>query len=216
MIISHKHQFIFIKTRKTAGTSLEVALERHCGPDDIVTPIWPAVATHRPRNFSNLRNHSTAAEAKSYLSESEWDSYFKIAFDRNPWDKVVSMYWWRVHTGHYSGDITEFIIQGDGIHFGDILLPTDYAMYTENNRPVVDYLGRFESLQHDYLEICDRIGIKHYPLTSEKSAIRRSSDHYSRYYNQDTQEIVHRNFSREIELFGYQFEASGITVTARP
>lgn len=39
MIVSHKHRFIFIKTQKTAGTSVEVALSKICGPDDILTPI---------------------------------------------------------------------------------------------------------------------------------------------------------------------------------
>lgn len=37
MIISHQHRFIFLKTRKTAGTSIELALSRFCGPDDIIT-----------------------------------------------------------------------------------------------------------------------------------------------------------------------------------
>ena len=39
MIVSHRHRFIFIKTRKTAGTSIEIALSAHCGPDDIMSPI---------------------------------------------------------------------------------------------------------------------------------------------------------------------------------
>ena len=39
MIISHKYRFIFIKLRKTAGTSLEIALSGICGKDDIITPI---------------------------------------------------------------------------------------------------------------------------------------------------------------------------------
>ena len=41
MIASHAHRFVFVKTRKTAGTSLEIALSRHCGPADIVTRISP-------------------------------------------------------------------------------------------------------------------------------------------------------------------------------
>lgn len=38
MIISHRHKFIFIKTRKTAGTSVEYALAAICGEDDVLTP----------------------------------------------------------------------------------------------------------------------------------------------------------------------------------
>jgi hypothetical protein len=39
MIVSHSRKFIFIKTRKVAGTSLEMVLTRYCGPDDIVTEL---------------------------------------------------------------------------------------------------------------------------------------------------------------------------------
>ena len=39
MIISHKYKFIFLKTTKTAGTSVEISLSRFCGDDDIITPI---------------------------------------------------------------------------------------------------------------------------------------------------------------------------------
>jgi hypothetical protein len=34
MIISLARKFIFIKTLKTGGTSLEEVLRRHCGKDD--------------------------------------------------------------------------------------------------------------------------------------------------------------------------------------
>ncbi len=58
MIISHRHKFIFIKTRKTAGTSVEIALSRHCGPEDVLTPTTPADETFRqdlgiyPRHYA--------------------------------------------------------------------------------------------------------------------------------------------------------------------
>jgi hypothetical protein len=39
VIISHRHRFIFIKTEKTAGTSIELALARICGPDDVISPV---------------------------------------------------------------------------------------------------------------------------------------------------------------------------------
>ena len=39
MIISHKYKYIFLKTNKTAGTSIEIALSKHCDHNDIITPI---------------------------------------------------------------------------------------------------------------------------------------------------------------------------------
>lgn len=39
LLLSHEYGFIFIKTRKTAGTSIEIALSRTMGRMDIVTPI---------------------------------------------------------------------------------------------------------------------------------------------------------------------------------
>jgi len=39
MIICHRHRFIFIKTRKTAGSSVEIALSRFCREGDLVTPL---------------------------------------------------------------------------------------------------------------------------------------------------------------------------------
>lgn len=39
MIASFRHRFVFLKTRKTAGTSVEIALSQLCGPEDVVAPI---------------------------------------------------------------------------------------------------------------------------------------------------------------------------------
>ncbi len=39
MIVSHSRRFVFIKTRKTAGSSLEIALSRFCDSGDVITPL---------------------------------------------------------------------------------------------------------------------------------------------------------------------------------
>ena len=51
MIISHRYKFIFIKTHKTAGSSMEMALGPLCGPEDIITSMETNEGTGIPRNY---------------------------------------------------------------------------------------------------------------------------------------------------------------------
>ncbi len=58
MIISHSRRFVFVKTKKTAGTSIELFLAPFCDDGDVVTPISPEdeAPDHRPRNFRGFFN----------------------------------------------------------------------------------------------------------------------------------------------------------------
>jgi hypothetical protein len=72
MIVSHKHKFVFIKTRKTAGTSVEVALSKHCGPDDIITPIREederkAYGGKGPQNYRRSLLHYSIADWRRFI-----------------------------------------------------------------------------------------------------------------------------------------------------
>src|SRR4026208_1557900 len=98
MIVSHTDKFIFLKTKKTAGTSIELALSELCGSDDVITPLTEIDEAQREgkRGAQNWRldgwghspgplwkrrwlkftaeeygfyNHMTAAEAKSLLDD---------------------------------------------------------------------------------------------------------------------------------------------------
>ena len=52
MIVSHKHRFVFVKTRKTGGSSIEHALSEFCGGGDVLTPLPPEVKIpYLPRNY---------------------------------------------------------------------------------------------------------------------------------------------------------------------
>ena len=59
MIISHKNKFIYIKARKVAGTSVEIALSALCGKDDIITPIYEKDEILRMEKFNSYcRNYA--------------------------------------------------------------------------------------------------------------------------------------------------------------
>lgn len=102
MIISHKHKYIFIKPRKVAGTSIEVALAKYCGPDDVITPITSfskevdeSEYEHQPQNDAGFFNHIKPAAIRAQIPEGVWDEYFKCTVVRNPWDMLVSQFHWQ-------------------------------------------------------------------------------------------------------------------------
>ena len=69
MIFSYKHSFIFIKGRKVAGTSIEMALSLHCGPQDIVTPISPVDELQRLSLGGKPQNYSRADGIEAHYLE---------------------------------------------------------------------------------------------------------------------------------------------------
>ncbi|MEZ5997558.1 MAG: hypothetical protein R3B98_02565 [Hyphomonas sp.] len=94
-IVSFSRSFIFVKTTKTAGTSIEVHLARHCGLEDIVTPIFPEVSGHQPRNYEGpdgtalFYNHQSLIEMRPHLDPGFFASTFKFCFERHPVDKCI-------------------------------------------------------------------------------------------------------------------------------
>lgn len=103
MIVSHKYKYIFLKPRKVAGTSVQVALAKHCGDEDIVTPtssytkdVDATAYDDNARNFEGYFNHMRPWRLQQKLSAEEWDGYFKFSIVRNPWDMLVSRYFWNM------------------------------------------------------------------------------------------------------------------------
>jgi hypothetical protein len=109
VMVSHSHRFIFLKTRKTAGTSVEMALQHLCTPPGTpVTEPTPVLDTrfgivgrrHAARPpWSRLifwrkdwYNHMPADQIARALGRKTWTDYRKVATIRNPFDLAVSRY----------------------------------------------------------------------------------------------------------------------------
>ena len=229
MILSHQHKFIFIKTAKTAGTSIEVFLSRQCGPKDIVTPIAPPVEGHQPRNyegvinpipqilqrpgkiFSALQravtsrekfyNHMPALEVKNRIPADIWNGYFKFCVDRNPWDKVLSHY--HMHAAREGGALSldEYLARGR--------FPINYFRYTDRSgtKIIVDRVLRYENLLAELGEVFSQLNIPFDGTlgVAAKSEYRTDRTPYQEVFNDEQRRIVEKAFAKEIQLHGYQF-----------
>jgi hypothetical protein len=202
MIVSHKYRFIFVKTLKTAGTSIEVFLSQHCGPDDVVTPILPHVEPHRPRNHEGFFNHIPAAAIRERVGPAIWDGYFKFCVERNPWDKTLSYY--HMMNAREGGGLSfdRFLDHGD--------LPLNFPKYTAAGDPariVVDRVLRYERLTLELGEVFGALGI---PFdgslgVNAKSEYRTDRRPYREVYTRPQAERVGREFEAERALHGYEF-----------
>ena len=133
MIISHRHRFIFLKTAKVGGTSMEVALSSICGQGDIVTPISFESERKRrrlgytgsrnfrlaPRDMSphdiakglwertwprRYSNHISAESVRERIGDEIWNSYLKFSILRDPFDRAVSRYFFHYRNEKLEGD----------------------------------------------------------------------------------------------------------------
>ena len=229
MILSHKYKFIFIKTAKTAGTSIEVFLSRHCSPEDILTPITPAIEGHQPRNyegfinpipellerpgkfFSALRDsiisrekfyrHMPASEVRKRVPAEVWNSYFKFCVERNPWDKVLSHY--HMHAAREDGPLSldEYLARGR--------FPINYFRYTDRTgiKVIVDRIVRYENLMAELGEVFSQLNIPFDGTlgVAGKSEYRTDRRPYRQVFNDEQRRIVEKAFAKEIALHGYQF-----------
>lgn len=202
MIISHQHKFIFVKTFKTAGTSIEIFLSQHCGPLDVVTPIFPEVVSHLPRNHQGYYNHMTAHEIRNKVDPEIWSSYFKFCVERNPWEKTLSWF----HMKKFREDNTLTLDR----YLAGNEFPVNYQKYTEPDDPnkiMVDRVLSYEQLMEQLGQLFRELGVPFQGTlgVKAKSEYRTDRRPYREVYAPEQADRVGKIYSQEILLHGYQF-----------
>lgn len=230
MIVSHRYRFIFLKTAKTAGTSIELALSRFLGPDDIITPVSAEDESLRkqlggigPQNYqqphnaskhwlNRLRqtfskqafyNHMPAAEVRALVGEHIWGTYFRFCVERNPFERAVSLYYWCCRKGPRP-PISQFL-QSPRIQ---LLTQRGIQIYMSGSgQMLVDRILRYENLAAELETVRMRLGLPEpLLLPNAKGGLRPAQQHYSELLSSDDRRIIERQFCRELELFQYRWE----------
>jgi len=230
MILSHRHGFIFLKTAKTAGTSVEIALSRHAGSQDIITPISASDENLRkewggrgPQNYRlplrsltvrqlagmalTLRrpgfyNHMPAAAVRPLVGDTVWENSFRFCIERNPFDRVVSLYWW-CHRREPRPSISEFLRSPQL----QLLTKHGIEMYTDSSgRILVDQILRYERLEEDLEAVRLKLGLPgKLTLPRAKGGYRPEHQSWRDVLRPCDRQLVEQQFRRELLLFGYEW-----------
>ena len=195
-MISHKFQYIFIHIPKCGGTSIEKSLLESEGV------AFPTESDTMPLKHltKDVGDKYLLGKGRQHMTISDYPkiNYFKFAFIRNPWDKMVSEWEWRrTLTNTRVGSFDDFILNPPYDIFPEHLRPQ--VQYIDNS---LSYLGRFENIQADFDCVSEKLGLDRIELTRQNKTDRGP---YWEYYNDETRSIIAVRYAQDIELFKYRF-----------
>jgi hypothetical protein len=217
MLISYSHRFLFIHVGKTGGMSVRAVLEPVSGePEKFIMRRPAKMIGGRPnplyRVWETLLLHAKARDAQKEFPADLFNSLFKFAFVRNPWDLQVSMYHFILREpeaakhdevkalGTFDAFVDWVIANPDPYPRGITKLQKD--MITDAaGKPLLDFIGTWENLAQDFAYVAGKVGINAALPHVNRSCHRD----YRTYYNDRTRALIAEHFRPDIELFGYTF-----------
>src|SRR6185503_13683036 len=163
MIISGQHRFIFVAIPKTGTHSVRRALREHMGPRDLEqVGLFVQRQLPIPELARIGHGHISLAQLRPYLKPEEFESFFKFAFVRNPFDRFVSYASFITReVGHFDRDpqkVMRYFIANPPMDH--ILFRPQHELVTDGKGELLtDYVGRVEQMQESYDTVAAKIGI---------------------------------------------------------
>lgn len=207
MPISHRYKFIYIHVPRCAGTSITDALKN----GKVTLRLEGRASDREKKEFNEYwLHHFKATHVKELVGDLAWEAYFKFAFTRNPWDRIVSTYFHhmkRMKDPSFRSSRPEIAARLKGVKtFDEYLAVQRIEAASElligvNNQIIMDFVGRYEYLERDFAHICETIGIR----CRLQHLNGTTHGHYRDYYTPALRDFVAERCRRDIELFGYEF-----------
>ena len=212
MIISHTHRAIFVHVPKTAGTSITAWMEPSLRWNDLVLGgtefgerVQPAYRERR--------------DIRRIIGAGVWGEFFSFAFVRHPYTRLVSFYnWQRAAIGRAAPDAPLWSWPSIQAHlrsgsFSELIRDEQFLgslagrpqadwVCDEEDRCIVDFVGRFEDLAAGIRTVADRIGLPVAVLGTLNTtpADRPLGGHFG---GESDYELIHDLHRRDFEMFGY-------------
>ena len=234
-MICHHYKCVFVHIPKNAGQSIEHVFLNLLGLT------WKTRAplllryNDQPELGPPSLAHLKANEYVrfKYLTQEMFDDYFKFAFVRNPWSRMISIY---NYLGFNKKCNFKTFLMGDFRKkvFNDrawFVRPQKDFVYSDDGDLLVNYIGNFEDLQNGFDYVCSKIGIPptqlpHVNKSKEEDLVFRLNTKsivkyflrkvgeknilgykkYQDYYDKESIDFVADLYEKDIKLFKYEFE----------
>lgn len=206
MIICHEHKFIYFKTKKTASTTIEIALSELCNQEkDYITRLrhedeklrWKLVRRHGVPVQRGFTNHIDATHVKNNIPSWMWNQYTKITSVRNTYDMIISKYYWErdLHPNfdHWYRDFSR------SAH-------CNWDIYSVDDVPAMDYYIRYENIVQDCHRLSKMLDLP-IDLANRVSTLKTKSNYREDRWpaiNKQSLLKIAQDGKKEIDFFDYQ------------
>lgn len=219
MPISHEHKCIFFHIPKCAGSGMESRLGLGDIPTTNLDVLW---GRHSYDLFKTL-GPTTEVDGKTvllyvelqhltpeqmlhaqYVSKDVFDNYFRFAFIRNPWDRLVSEYFWRPRSPDFKTFLNWVanLDQETELNQYPHFIPQHRFVYSREGRSMMNFVGRYENLFEDWEYVREKLKLKAKGLPH---LLKSKHKPYTEYYDQSSVDLVAKIYKKDINLFGYKF-----------
>jgi len=215
-VISDKFNFIFFHVPKAAGSSIIEGFRKNYPKTVVINENNEKLKQHLISNeYKNWPNHTNSKTMKAYLGEKVFNNYFKFAFVRNPFDKLVSIYHYvkQKEAKIFEGKIQQLpkfnqnIISSKSFehwvkecNLGD----TQFSFLTSNaGELLVNYVGKTEHIQADLSYIYGILKTPNMYVSKVNTSKRKD---YRSYFDNESIDIASQKFKDDVHFFGYDFD----------
>lgn len=230
MLVSHKHKFIYFKTFKTAGTSVETHFEDYClpksfhrdashGSSTIIKP--EGIVGGRYNALSpKFHEHTRPNDMKKWLGDETFNSYYKFCVVRNPYDREISAFFWALKLANPEGmnlsylknmfaqRVKEKLEQKEDLDKDGKFHMTDSRTFLLlDGEYIMDGIIRYEDLTGGIKQITKELKLpkKKIDLPHFKGEWRPKEATCENFYTDETRDMVKEIYQWELDHFDYKF-----------
>ena len=136
-----------------------------------------------------------------------FENFYKFAVIRNPFDLIVSDYFWRKNSNILKEKSFDEIIKElkDNKYPTYGLLNLNKLMDIKQEKILCDYIIQYENLNEELSKVFRKLKI---PFNGKLEIFKKRFDRdrdYQKFYNENSKKLVEDIFFKEINIFKYKF-----------